>query len=280
MKKIISSLVASGMLIAAVAPSYASASSITPLNELSVESSVLTEGITVDGNYIPSGATAVTVDISNNTGFDNSKTVLELGEAFDVIEGVDNKPLVTNGSTFDDSLVCAVEIDNVITVVSASADVKENDGSLFTFYVNVNENCEDKEISILDVNENRYESLNLDSNNRTVYYYGDANGDSIIDARDASLVLTVVTNDTNYPNHRLPINYVQNNITSLFPNIPYAKIVDTFTQVTYDAYGNPIWNNNYVSEEDAYDILTYYAISSATESSTVYTGMCGEPFNP
>ncbi len=276
MKKIISSLVASGMLIAAVAPSYASASSITPLNELSVESSVLTEGITVDGNYIPSGSLAVTVNISNNTGFDNSKTVLEIDDAFDIIEDNDNNPLIVNGSTAEDSLVYAVEANNVLTVVSASADVKQNDGSLFTFYVNADERSNKRSISILDFSESIAEaSDNAPINNRTYYRLGDVNYDGIIDGRDATKVLTVVMNDTEYTSHRLPLSYVQDNITTLFPAIPSALIPDTFINTTYDENGQPVNNLYVISKEDAYDILSYYAISSSPESGTTYNGRVG-----
>lgn len=262
MKKIISSLIASGMLVASVAPANASVLSDDTLNSLSLCSSVLTEDVVINGTLITSGTTAVTVNITNNTGFDNSRTVLNLGEAFDVIEGEDNNPIIANGIVFDDSLSCAVENDNILAVVSASADIKDDDGAMFTFYVNVDEENNDNSISILDMPEITEETAPV--NNRSGWYLlGNVNGDSVVDGRDATKVLTVVMNDTTYPDHRLPIGYVQSNISTLFPDIPYSVIADTFITTTYDQYGDPIINENYVSQEDAYDILSYYAYASA-----------------
>ncbi len=275
MKKIISALAASGMLIAAVAPSYASAINIQPLNELSIESEVLTEGITVDGTYIPSGAMAVTVNIDNNAGFDNSKTVLELGDAFDVIENDNNKPLIVSGTTFGDSHFCAAEANNIMAVASASADIKDTDGSLFTFYVNVDENSDDREIRFLDIPEEIPQINNGSSIQSTTIhiYVGDVNEDDIIDARDASDVLhaySVYVNDT----------YGSSTPPSSDPGLScYTAAANPLYYFDYsyaNAWAGDTDFGDYLNPKDADDILDYYVSAMVNPSS--YDGIVGYHF--
>ena len=253
MEKIISSLVAAGMLIAAVAPSYASASSITPLNELSVESSVLTEGITVDGNYIPSGATAVTVNISNNTGFTSFSTKVDLGSAYDVLLDNDNNPIVSVGSVIEDSLYSCSEKDNSLAFVTASAVDEDANGEIFTFYVNKDESSKDASIALLDIANGTPTSLgenaSITSGSGGYYISGDFNDDDIIDARDATACLTGLNRSgmSALPHYIAVIMQ-----TFLFPDINYID----------SAY---IWSDtrDMTAENTAQVVLNYYAATSA-----------------
>lgn len=252
MKKIISSLVASGMLIATVAPSYASASSITPLNELSVESSVLTEGITVDGNYIPSGSLAVSVNISNNTGFTSFSTKVDLGSAYDVLLDNDNKPVVSVGSVIEDSLYSCSEKDNFLAFVTSSAVEADDNGEIFTFYVNKDENSNDASIALLDIANTTPisigENASIMSGALGYYISGDFNDDDIIDGRDASACLSGL-NKTGQS--ELPYSIAQLMPTYYFPNI-------------YTIESAYIWSDkrNMTITNTAQVILNYYTATS------------------
>ncbi len=274
MKKLIISVIITEMLLALINPVHAFAINSGKVNELYIEKSILTEDVLIDGTLILPSAMVITVNITNNIGFDNSTTMLKLGDAFDVIEGPNGKPIIANGEIFDDSIVCSVENNNILTVVSASDDVKCNDGSLFSFYVNVDDNSNDRTINILTIPE-----VNADiqkSNLRSGYYaIGDVNHDGVIDGRDAAKILNVINNTAYYCyEHRLPIDFVQSHIDILFPGIPSALIVDAFITTTYDENGNPTINAYIISSEDAYDILSYYSYVMAG-SLVNYNGRVG-----
>ena len=175
--------------------------------------------------------------------------MLKLGDAFDIIEGTDGKTIIANGAIFDDSIVCAVENNNILTVVSASGDVKCNDGSLFSLYVDVDDNSNDRTINILNIPETNSDIQQ--SNLRSGYYkIGDINHDGVVDAQDAAKIFNVI-NDAAYfgYEHRLPIDFVQSNINVLFPDIPSALIVDAFIVTTYDENGTLTINVNIISSD-------------------------------
>ncbi len=269
MKKLTSSLVAAGMLAASIAPVYASAISVKPLNELSIESETLTEDITIDGKVIPSGTLAVTVNIENNTGFDNSRTMIEIGEAYDVVKGDDDLPVLANGEVLDESLTYSFEANNVMAVVSASARMENTDGAMFTFFVEENESSTNKAISIIDVPEAAAVPLNVNSTNAyRQYLIGDVNNDYYIDASDASLILYAESVRPAIFTHGLPVYVANANLSYYFvPNCICAEAADTYI-------GEPVNQNlGIINTNDANEIMKYYAQSSVTGGS--YSGRVG-----
>ncbi len=279
MKKIISSLVASGMLIAAVAPSYASAINISPLNELSVESSVLTEGITVDGNYIPSGSLAVTVSINNNTGFDNSATTIELGDAYTVIDDSENIPVLTNQNVLEDFILTGSYDDDSIVVVSASAELTDANGKMFTFYLDVDENNTDRTIEIINKEESASVIPPINSPNYTINFtYGDVNSDGIIDGRDATRALTAYSIYLDECGTTEPSAMNDPTVTDvafgLSPLVAAGNVVHYFYSYIACPWAADTTINGYINKKDAEDILKYYACSM---TDSTYSGNVGNP---
>lgn len=279
MKKLTSSLVAAGMLVASITPVYASAINVKPLNELSIESETLTEDITIDGKVIPSGTLAVTVNIENNTGFENSKTMIELGEAFEVIKNDDNRPVIFKGETFDNSYVRSIEVDNIISVASISTEIENNDGAMFTFYVEVDDSIENKIMNIIDVPETSSSIANSVNsvNSAFIYLIGDVNNDFFIDASDATCVYTALTKCPPIFNSRLPVYVAETNLSYyLCDSCRTAWAADTYIEdVRRDGSGTPQLNEGIISIEDVDEIMDYYLYGSAHDNPTQYSGRVG-----
>ena len=122
MKKLISAFVASVLSVSALSAVSAFAVETTSEDNLSVSTKVLDEAITVDDTVVSAGSVAITVNISDNSGFSSYSTKLELGSAYDIITDENNQPVVESGSVIGDSLVGSSCNDNVVVVSTASAD--------------------------------------------------------------------------------------------------------------------------------------------------------------
>ena len=259
MKKFISTLSAIAVAATSLSAMYVSAADNAE-NVLSTSTTVLTESITVDGVVIPAGATAITVSISNNTGFDATTTKVELGSAYSIIESASYRPVITSGSAASDSAICAVDNDNVITVATVDSDISYNNGALYTFYVNVDNTARGgNEISVNNV---VVEPTRLDN---TYYHYGDLNNDGYITSADASQVDYAI--DQNGGSN-LYVGFADNHRDVYFYNCDHAELAD------------PTWDN-YITSDDRDEIMFYYLCeSSNVDYSSVAIYHCGEIFIP
>ena len=226
MKKVISAIAASVLAVSAFPISSVSATNVsnTPANDvLSMSTEVLETSITVDDAVIPAGATAVTVNVSNNTGFDSSATKINIGNA-NVIVDENGNPIFSVGDVLEDTMVVSAKKDNFIVVTSASADETFDNGEMFTFYVSGGSS----RMSIVDIEEELLD-INAESN-RSVYSYfrGDVHHDAHIDASDASTVLHAISLYTPTQSQQsLTVAIADANLSTYFPLIHYADAADT-----------------------------------------------------
>lgn len=209
MKKTISTLAASVMAVCSLASVSASATDNT--NQIDITTETIETSIVADnGVIIPSGATAVTVSISGNTGFSAKGVKLDIGEC-DVISDVNGTPVVDSGDVIGDSIVGAMENDGVMMIASASADESTEDGDIFTFYVS----GESDDISVIDIDP----VINTASPMAVRYRYmiGDATGNGVIDLMDASEILTAVSTYQSESNsENLPVSTANANLSHYF----------------------------------------------------------------
>lgn len=242
-------LVVAGMLATSIAPVYASAISVKPINVLSVESDILTESIDVDGVTIPSGTVAVTVSVDNNDGLSYSATKLDIGSA-DVVTNDMGYPVVMKRDVLNNSIVASAKNDNILVVSSASATECNIDGEMFTFFVSDNYSGtvaydilkESLNISSMETNSAMASSCK--------YRLGDVDHDGWVDACDASAILTATTL---FPDGatELSVTAVDNEMARYFPNFHHADVAD-------------VNKDTFINEDDACAVLQFYSITSAT----------------
>ena len=249
MKKVISAIAASVLAVSAFPISSASATNVsnTPANDvLSMSAEVLETSITVDDAVIPAGATAVTVNVSNNTGFDSSATKINVGNA-NVIVDENGNPIFSVGDVLEDTMVVSAKKDNFIVVTSASANETFDNGEMFTFYVSGG----NSRMSIVDIEE---ELLDINAQpDRSVYSYfiGDVHHDGHIDSSDASTVLHAISLYTPTQYHPcLTVEIANADLSTYFPLIHYAEAADPN-------------ETGEITSSDAQCILNFYALISA-----------------
>lgn len=254
------------MLFASVVPNYAYAKNITPLNELSVESSVLTEGITVDGNYIPAGALSVTVNISNNTGFSSFLSKISIDGDYNLICNNNNEPLIKSGSAFSDVLVASSEKNDTIAIATSSFEDNDSDGEIVSFYLTAAD-YGDIDFCISDYSFSSTSDVSLqgigtqfelDHLGGVYYCLGDVDFNGIIDGMDCSAVLYAIGQYNTYkqshpgsPNH-LSVSLADANLSAFFGSS--ATLCAKSADVDLSTY---ITNGG-----DAQVILNYYAYDS------------------
>ena len=251
LKKVCSSIISSVLAVSAM-PITLGAVAAENDNILSVSTQVLTNGTVVDDTVIPAGSVAISVNISNNAGFSSTTTKLHLGDAYNILVCDENKPVVSNGSLLQDSIVNSATNDNYIAVVSASGSNQTADGELFTFYALIDEMSLDDSIELVDETENEITVSDniINGSSEHIYVKGDCNDDDVVNAVDASYVLSALQrcgqSALPYSIASLPYMYLW-----YFPDI---YVIDA-------AY---IWSDNRdITVENTADIITdYYSMHS------------------
>lgn len=248
LKKVCSSIISSVLAVSAM-PIVLGAAAAEDDNILSVSTQILTNGTVVNDTVIPAGSVAISVNISDNSGFNSTTTKLHLGEAYDIIVFEDNKPVVSNGSLLQDSIVNSATNENYIAVVSASGSSETSDGELFTFYAIIDETSLDDSIEFVEDEITISDNI-INGSSGNFYVKGDCNDDDVVNAVDASYVLSAL--------QRCGQSALPYSIASL-PNMYLWYFPDIY--VIDAAY---IWSDNRdITAENTADIITdYYSMHS------------------
>ena len=273
MKKVISAIAASVLAVSAFPISSASAIETAPANELSVSTEVLETSITVGDTVIPAGATAVTVSIDNNTGFNNNFTKLLIGNAYDVIVSESYTPVISVGDSMENFCTAAFENNNTVAFSAASSELNYSNGEIFTIFLETNHTGSDESIAIS--NEEAGNILRKNVNSTRAFRYatrGDVNDDGYINSADSSDVLEAISqyvqlNPADPNADYFTVFACSLSLSTFFPDAPCAEIVDTD-------------KDNFVSTDDANCILQYYtwlSVGGDPDSCPYANNYCGEP---
>lgn len=273
MKKFVSLIASTVLTVSSLTVVSASA---VESNKLSITATPVTSNIVADdGTVIPAGAVAINVNITDNCGFDSSMIKIDLGDNYDVINNVNDKPALSVGSAMGESRI-AVSGDDTIAAVSASASVNSNDGLLFTVFAYENETANGNNISVINSEFSLLTEEDLISPCAVVmssdsYTIGDVDEDGYINSSDASKVLRAVSIheqscDRNCVNNKiLPVAEARQHMLFYFPN------------TTFGPEASDVFKSGRISEACADDILGYYScISSGKNYSDYYMGNVGE----
>ncbi|MBP5431977.1 hypothetical protein [Ruminococcus sp.] len=245
MKKAISTV--SAILLAATSISALSTSAIeiNSFNDISFETNTVVEDMFVNGVSVPAGYTAITVNISNNTGFSGSTTKFELGDAYSVLLDENDELVISVGDVLEDSIVHGATNENLVAIASACGEDETSDGELFTFYASKDLLSNDDSIEIVD----DFEDVSIVQNDIIMgssgnyYLKGDVNDDDYIDVVDACQVLAALS--------RCGQSELPYSVASLLPNyyFPNIYVIDA-------AY---IWSDNRnITEDNTANIITAY----------------------
>ncbi|MDE6789586.1 MAG: hypothetical protein K2J47_09740 [Ruminococcus sp.] len=253
-------------------------------NNVSVTKEILSEGITVDGIEIQSGATAVTVNVTNNQGFSLFDFVLDVGSGYDIITDSDGRPVFSKCPTVNyNSHIESSVNDNTVVINGLFGYDCLTEGGIITFYAN--ENSADNNISVESSRLyssrkwREYDSgsayhragcpliLNgevIERNpikNNSVYTVGDINGDmkiDLTDAFDAFYTAYIATNSG--------FSQIQDVYDLYFPNI--TDIRAAFLWNEYNDSDSVMNNMGRYSTNTAEEILKYCADTSAGKEYT------------
>ncbi|MDE6520449.1 MAG: hypothetical protein K2K91_08380 [Ruminococcus sp.] len=291
MKKIISTLAAVMMTATSLASTAVSAVSIPVLNEYSLSTSTVVSDIVVDDITVPAGSLAVTVNISNNTGFSSSSTKIVLGDAYAPITDENGMLAVQSGNVIGDSCICGVTNGGLVFVSTASGEDNLYNGDMFTFYVSSNTSSGDKTIEIVNTESediattmrNAASTMSLASG---WFCVGDVNNDGYINASDASAILGAV--QINQGN-KIFVDVANDNLSYYFPdeyNIVCAQAANPLCGAQDDDGSGEVEDKELmeglvkdsINKRDADDILVYYGLA-ATKQLKDYPnqsdGFCG-----
>ncbi|MDE6783996.1 MAG: hypothetical protein K2J26_01265 [Ruminococcus sp.] len=261
MKKIISTLAATMMAATSFSAfsAFASEENVISLSSASLNSAITTD----DGTVIPVGATAITVTISNNTGFYNKSVKFDAGSA-DIIVDEAGVPVVDCGSVLKESVIGASENNGVMMIATASAEISSGDGDIFTFYVNSNSD----DVSVTDVDSVcPAKNATYAVAGRPYYIIGDIDNDGYINSSDASFILSAVSRyKEKYHDDVLPVPLANSDLTYYFPSHTPAK-----------AEVADCNENGYITRYDAECAMNYYsAMATGKDADTDTMGYCGE----
>lgn len=291
MKKIISTLAATMLVATSLASTSASAINVPVLNEYSLSTSNIENDIVVDDVTVPAGSLAVTVNITNNTGFSSSSTNISLGGAYTPIANENGILVVESGNVIGDSCICGVTNGELITVATASGEDNLYDGDMFTFYVSSNTSSDDETIEIVnttseDISTTVRKASETMASKSGYFKVGDVDNNGYVNAVDASYVLHAVSiNDGN----KISITDANSNISYYFPsadNIVCAQAANPLCPANDDNNNKCIDDNElkagllkgHINKADAEDILFYYGFASTEQTDDYYNqsdGFCG-----
>lgn len=291
MKKIISTLAATMMVATSIASTAASAIKVPVLNKYSLSTSTVGNDILVDDIIVPAGSLAVTVNISNNTGFSSSSTNIVLGDAYVPIANENGILVVESGNVIGDSCIRGVTNGELITVATASGKDNLCDGDMFTFYVSSNTSSGAETIEIVntaseDISTTMRKAAASVTANSGYFKVGDIDNDGYVDSTDASFVLSAISiNDGS----QISIAAANSNLSHYFPNRPNMVCAQAANPLcpANDDNGNGYVDDSelragllkgYINRYDADDILEYYGFA-ATGQLAKYNeqsdGFCG-----
>ncbi|MBO5319220.1 MAG: hypothetical protein J6B01_05365 [Ruminococcus sp.] len=261
MKKIIPTLAAAMMAAASLSAfsAFASDENAISLSSVSLGSAITTD----DGTVIPAGATAVTVNISNNTGFYSKAVKFDAGLA-DIIVDEAGVPVVDCGSVLKESVIGASENDGVMMIAASSAEISSSDGDIFTFYVN--SNPEDVSVTAIDPSY-PVENTAAPTAIRCYYTIGDIDHDDKVDPTDASFIQIALKKcQERRKDDVLPVDVANADRTYYFPSHTPEKAEAADSN-----------ENGHISNYDVQCVMNYYtALSTGAEIDTDKTGYCGE----
>lgn len=252
------SIISTIAFLAAMASMPASARSF---NDYTLEYETLTQNvITADGNVVPAGSVAVTLSISNSSGFDANTIVFDIGDNDQILTDNAGEPIVTKENILSNALLAAHANDSTVCVAVAMDSFCNANGELFTFYLSGS----DEDVTITSTDE--VVNLTAPSGmigetatpNMTVkyknghwyhcYFRGDADNDDDVNAVDASVIYQLTASK---PNHVYNVNTESNLIKNDF-GVYYAEQPDAN-------------NNGYINNTDALLILDFAANAGAGE---------------
>jgi len=262
MKKIISVFTATMMAATSIVSVSALAVNFPVSNEYTLSTSTVESNIVVDDITVPAGSLAVTVNISNNTGFSNKSVKFNLGSA-SVITDKNGIPVVDNGYVFENPIFGAAVNNDVMMIAASSLETSVVDGDMFTFYVNANST----DISIIDVDTKVEVNMIEPMAGRPYYTIGDVDNNGYIDASDASYISMAISKyeDIKYDDV-LPVSTANANLTYYFPYHTPKKAEAADSN-----------ENGNITEIDARFVMNYYAeMSSGGEIDITTMGYCGE----
>lgn len=253
MKKFFSTLAASLMAVSALTAVSASAVNAEK-DVVSITTETLSAAITADnGTVIPSGATAVTVSISNNSGFVGKSVKLDIGSDDAIIDESGNL-VVDSGDVLGDSLIGSAENNGIVMLAAASADELNSDGDMFTFYVS--DSSADVSIIAIDPQiQIAPENQVMPFATRYSYLIGDVNLDGYVNSIDASNILSAVsTYEDESFGGVLTVDIANSNLLHFFP---------------YDtprfAQSANCTDDNYITRYDAQCVMNFYMAASTDE---------------
>lgn len=269
MKKIISTIISSAMVISSLTTLLANATSDEKNNSLSVITKSISEDLVLaDDISIPAGSVALTVSIANNTGFDASTTKLDIGNANVLVDDKGN-PIVSKEELLEDSIVVSAAKDNFVAVSSILGSDADEDGEMFTIYLS----SLPSSVSVWNINDAAVD-LSQGNTRDTVYHIGDVNDNGYIDSVDASQVSRAVELYSGTVYGWLWVSIANANLSYYLPYSPYAELGDTN-------------DNDALNYDDTLNIMHFYtwlsvgytmdqAIAKAQEDGS----NCGQEWSP
>lgn len=274
MKKIISTFAAAMMAATPLASTVASAINVPVPNEYTLSTSTVGSDIVVDDITVPAGSLAVTVSISNNTGFSSSSINIAFGDAYAPITDENGLLVVESGNVIGDSCICGVANDELIVVATASGEDNLYDGDMFTFYVSSNTSSGAETLEIVNTESEDISTTMRKAAARTstggYYKIGDIDNDGRVDATDSSSVLRAV--EINNGN-KISIAEANSNLSYYFPSRPNMVCAQAANPLcpADDDNGDGYVDDDeldagiskgYINKADADDILLYYSLIS------------------
>ncbi|MCM1132867.1 MAG: dockerin type I domain-containing protein [Ruminococcus flavefaciens] len=262
---------------------YAGNSVLGSDNSISVSTEILGKQITIGDVEIPAGATAITVNVSKNTGFSLFDFIVDMGAGYDVITDSENRPVFSKCKTvnYNSIIETAVNGDTVVINGLFGYDCL-TEGGIITFYANENADSTDKDIAVesgrlyssakwreygsgsayltagcpLLLNGEVIERSPIE--NSSIYTVGDINGDMKIDLTDAFDAFYAVYSASNGGFNQLKDTYM-----FYFPNI-----TDLRAAFLWNEYSDSDMDMTAFTTRISTEILKYCADISSGKSHT------------
>jgi len=258
MKKIISAFTATMMAAASLVSVSALAVNFPVPNEYTLSTSTVESDIVIDDTTIPAGSLAVTVNISNNTGFSASSTKIALDDACNAIVDENGMLVVESGSILNDAHISGAVGEDFVFVATASAENSTANGDMFTFFVADNGD-NNETLSIISNNSEDIASISSVvspmSSSEGFYKIGDVDNDDTIDSSDASYTLSAIEKTG-----RSKLSYKN---AEVLPKYYFPKIYDINSAFIWE--GNPP-----IDKEHTADVMLDYYVRVSAGKDYVY----------
>lgn len=271
--KIKKNLVALSVVAATIASMAAMPASAKKVNDYNLSYETLTESVTTtDGNIIPAGSVAITMSISENTGFTANTFKLNVDDKFSVIMDDNDQPIIEKQTVLCDALIGVAENDGLVCVTAAAGQSCDLNGDLFTIYAATTNSSETECAEIANIQSENISAsaalsmLHAGGTNSIIedgymcYFGGDCNNDNVVNSVDASLIMMALKNVT--PKILNASTYTYSNY---FPSVIHRNQPDANGDgyITHFNTGNP-------EDSDAQTILSFSASAGAGNEYTGY----------